>query len=172
MHLLYRMCVYLPCWQSPGNQGSTWWQWRRCTSHTPPWCSAWRTPAARWTDQTGKTWSGRPGNQRHGANQQTRSWVIQQEREREGMERVQLLRASGRNVLMFLFRTIWTVWHIFLCMFCIYDVFRDFALLAMSKKECPLVMNIQTQTRWLIYYQGALTELHATEPPASMTFTI
>lgn len=69
-HYFY-LRISLPCWQSLGSQGNTWWQWKRCTSHTPPWCWAWQTPAAQWTGQTGKTWSGHPGKQKQRANQQT-----------------------------------------------------------------------------------------------------
>lgn len=57
--------VRLPWWQSPGNPGSTWWRWRRCTSRIPPWCSAWPKPAARWRGQIERTWSCHPGNDRN-----------------------------------------------------------------------------------------------------------
>lgn len=70
----------LPCWQNLGIQSSRWWRWRRCTSHTPPWCSTWRRPAAQWMDQTEKTWSCHPGNKGHKINGWIRSWVIQHER--------------------------------------------------------------------------------------------
>lgn len=58
--------VRLPWWQSPGNQGSMWWRWRRCTSRIPPWCLVWRKPAARLRGRTERTWSCHPGKwQRH-----------------------------------------------------------------------------------------------------------
>lgn len=38
------------------------WQWKRCASHTPPWCSAWAEPPVGWRHQTGRMLTSHPRN--------------------------------------------------------------------------------------------------------------
>lgn len=153
IHTSVRMCVYLPCWQSPGIRGSMWWRRRRCTSRTPPWYSTWRRPAARWTDRTGKTWSARPGNRRHthtytqSANEVMSHAV--QERGVEGRaqmftEHVQLLQPQDQRWTC-LWCRLWI--PCYYCtnltyMYCVYRVWCSPLVLVVSKNVFQLHMNI------------------------------
>lgn len=184
-----RGCIFvcLPCWQSLGNQDNTWWLQRRCTSHIPPWCSTLQRPAARWKDQTGKTWSGHPVKhnmepmskqghesyrmrEEHRWRQSVSSYCKPQEQilfmhpcfvaALKNMQQYDTIFIHIIKVVMLMYSST----HILMCFptTILFDSVRPLlpcsAFITSGKMIFPLVMNIQNQTRWLIHYQGDVPE--------------